>query len=209
MTKARVEKTSPATRREQAAIVRTIGARMKQARELCNLSQSVAARRLGYANSSKLSKIEGAMDSLSVPLWLILRASKVYEVSVDFLFGASDDWDIGTRMTREREVSVWLWEAMEKVRLRDMEALRRLHDKVAAMEEGMGLALATSQDVSAALARFVELNPEFNEMRAGSRLVGAVDRASESAAHVKARMDRFRVECALAAADTHQLSLAL
>ena len=77
------------TRMEQAAAVKTIGARMRQARELCNLSQSAAAKRLGYSNSSKLSKVEGATDTNSVPLWLILRAAKVYEVSIDFLFGGT------------------------------------------------------------------------------------------------------------------------
>ena len=65
------------TRQEQAAAVKTIGARMRQARELCNLSQSAAARRLGYANPSKLSKVELATDTNSVPLWLIVRAARV------------------------------------------------------------------------------------------------------------------------------------
>lgn len=62
-------------KREQARLVQTIGARLAEARELCNMSQSVAAQRLGYSNSSKLSKVEGATDTNSVPLWLIVRAS--------------------------------------------------------------------------------------------------------------------------------------
>jgi len=203
------EKKLSSTRQEQAAAVKTIGARMRQARELCNLSQSAAARRLGYSNPSKLSKVEGATDTNSVPLWLIVRAAKVYEVSIDYLFGASDDWEAGARMTQERSVSAWLFDAMEKSRLRDMETLRRLHDKVTAMEEGIAAMLAANVDVGAALTRFAELNPGFEEMRAGSRLVGAVERASDTTKHAKSKMDRFRVECALAAADSHQLSLML
>ena len=201
--------TSTATRMEQAAAVKTIGARMRQARELCNLSQSAAARRLGYSNPSKLSKVEGATNTNSVPLWLIVRASSVYEVSIDFLFGVTDDWELGARMTQERATSAWLFDAWEKARQRDMDVLRKLHNKVEAMEEAIALMLASTDDVGAALARFAELNPVFEDMKAGGRLVGAVERATDAAKNAKAKMTRFRVECNLAAAESNQLSLAL
>ena len=197
------------TRQEQAAAVKTIGARMRQARELCNLSQSAAAKRLGYSNSSKLSKVEGATDTNSVPLWLILRAAKVYEVSIDFLFGATDDWEVGARMTQEREVSAWLFDTFDKLRQRDMETLKRLHDRVQTLTDAVAVMLAASEDASVALARFAELNPDFEDMPGGARLLSAVGRASGAAKGAKAKMARFRVECSLAAADTHQLSLAL
>lgn len=197
------------TRQEQAAAVKTIGTRMRQARELCNLSQSAAARRLGYANPSKLSKVELATDTNSVPLWLIVRAARVYEVSVDFLFGATDDWEVGARMTQEREVSAWMFDTFDKLRQRDMETLKRLHDRVQTLTDAVAVMLAASEDASVALARFAELNPAFEEMRAGSRLVSAVERASDSAKAAKTKMERFRMECAVAAPQTHQLSLAL
>lgn len=197
------------TRMEQAAAVKAIGARMRQARELCNLSQSAAAKRLGYSNSSKLSKVEGATDTNSVPLWLIVRAAKVYEVSIDFLFGVTDDWEVGARMSIERETSAWLFDTWEKARQRDMETLKRLHDRVQTLTDAVAVMLAASEDASVALARFAELNPAFEEMRAGSRLVSAVERASDSAKAAKTKMERFRMECAVAAPQTHQLSLAL
>ena len=37
-----------ASKHDQAGLVRTIGERMRQARELCNLSQSEAARSIGF-----------------------------------------------------------------------------------------------------------------------------------------------------------------
>jgi len=196
-------------RQEQAAAVKMIGARMRQAHELCNLSQNAAAKRLGYSNSSKLSKVEGATDTNSVPLWLILRAAKVYEVSIDFLFGASDDWETGARMTQEREVSAWLQDVWEKSRQRDMETLKRLHDRVQTLAETVADMVVLAEDAGLALTRFAELNPAFEEMRAGSRLVSAVERASNAAKSAKAKMARFRMECKMAAADTHQLSLTL
>ena len=71
----------PATnglRHQQAELVKTIGARLKESRELCNMSLSESARQLGYANPSKLSKVENATDTRSVPFWLIPAAAKLY-----------------------------------------------------------------------------------------------------------------------------------
>lgn len=203
------EKKPSSTRIEQAAVVKTIGSRMREARELCNMSQSAAAKRLGYSNPSKLSKVEGATDTNSVPLWLIVRAASVYEVSIDYLFGCSDDWEAGSRMTQERETSAWLFDTWEKARRRDMETLRKLHNKVEAMEEAIATMLAASDDTGAALERFIELNPEFEDMKAGSRLTGSIGRAADAAKNAKARMTRFRLECSIAAADTNQLSLTI
>ncbi len=203
------EKKPSSTRIEQAAVVKTIGARMREARELCNMSQSAAAKRLGYSNPSKLSKVEGATDTNSVPLWLIVRAASVYEVSIDYLFGCSDYWEAGSRMTQERETSAWLFDTWEKARRRDMETLRKLHNKVEAMEEAIATMLAASDETGAALERFIELNPEFEDMKAGSRLTGSIGRAADAAKNAKARMTRFRLECSIAAADTNQLSLTI
>lgn len=74
----------PELRRKQTEAVKTIGARLKASRVLCNLSLSEAARRLGYANPSKLSKVENATDTNSVPLWLIRDAAELYEVSTEY-----------------------------------------------------------------------------------------------------------------------------
>lgn len=198
---------SIAMRKEQSVIVRTIGARFRQARELCNLSQSVAAKRLGYKNPSKLSKVELATDTNSVPLWLIVRAAQVYEVSIDFLFGATDDWEVGARMTQERETSAWMYDAWEKMRRRDMAVLKQLHDRVQILSEAVTSMLSMAEEAGMALERFSELNPEFEDMRGGSRLVGAVGRANSAARNARAKMERYRIECAAHAAQSNQLSL--
>lgn len=78
----------PEARAASAPIAAAIGERLRMAREAAGLSQLEAARRLGYANSSKLSKIEGGGSS-EVPMWLIKRAGWLYDVSIDYLFGDS------------------------------------------------------------------------------------------------------------------------
>ena len=80
---------------------------------------------------------------------------------------------------------------------------------IEAMEEAIATMLAASDETGAALERFIELNPEFEDMKAGSRLTGSIGRAADAAKNAKARMTRFRLECSIAAADTNQLSLTI
>ena len=192
---------------EQAALVKTIGTRCREARELCNISQSVAAKRFGYSNPSKLSKVEGATDTNSVPLWLIARAAKVYEVSVDYIFGATDDWETGSRMSQERAISGWMFDAWDKQRSRDMDVIHKIHKKVDAIDTSIASMLDAAGEANAALARFGELNPDFEDMRGGSRLVSAIGRVSDAAKSAKAKMTRIHFECKVVSPVTSQLSL--
>lgn len=196
-------------RTEQSALVKKIGARMREARELNNMSQSVAATRLGYKNSSKLAKIENASDTNSVPLSIIARAASLYDVSIDYLFGVSDDWEAGVRKTQEREVSSWLFDAWEKARRRDVEVLRKLHDRLEAMNGAIAQMVGAAEYGAEAMESFRRINPGFDNERGGARLLSAIGRISDSATAANAKMKRFRVDCKLAAADTSQLSLSL
>lgn len=165
---------------EQATIVRTIGQRMRQARELCNLSQIEAARRFGYSNPSKLSKIEGATDTNSVPLWLIVRAAQAYEVSIDFLFGASDDWETGARMTQERQVSAWVFHEIDRHQKMAMQVLHSLNDQIEAMAEALPGHHAAALEVQRTLVRCRELNStSYANLRGGANLESAVEKLIE------------------------------
>lgn len=189
-------------------MVRTIGERMRHARELCNLSQSAAAKRLGYANPSKLSKVESATDTNSVPLWLIRKAAEVYEVSVDFLFGFTDDWETGARMTQEREVSAWLANSLTELRERDLLAMKQINDRLAVLREAVNVGINMMREVNTALDRFTELNPEFEEdMRGSNRLVNAVKNATAAAEQSKARLAKLKLDCKEAATDKRQLTM--
>lgn len=165
---------------EQATIVKTIGQRLRQAREMCNLSQLEAARRFGYSNPSKLSKIEGATDTNSVPLWIIVRAAQMYEVSIDFLFGASDDWETGARMTQERQVSQWLFVEFNRQQKMAMRVLYSLNDQIEAIAEALPGHYAAALEVQRTLGRCRELNySTYANLRGGANLESAVEKLIE------------------------------
>lgn len=177
-------------KRDQACLVQTIGARMREARELCNMSQSAAAKRLGYSNPSKLSKVEGATDTNSVPLWLIVRAARLYDVSIDFLFGATDDFEVGL----QRGVQTWLIGEWEKSRIEDMKALEKLHRRVAAVSALLPVIANESERTAEAIRRFAEINPGFDDMRGGAPLAAAAENLTRHARDANATIQRFRIE---------------
>lgn len=174
---------------EQAAIVRTIGERMRQARELCGLSQVEAARRLGYEKSSKLSKIEAASDTNSVPLWAILAGARVYEVSVDFLFGITDDWEIGT----PRGTQTWLIDRWQEARERDLRALDKLNTRVTAVAEAVAAMVAASRRMGDALSGFRARNAEFDDMPASAPVVHRLARLEAVAREAEVKLHKLHL----------------
>lgn len=178
-----------AGKQQQTTLVRTIGERMRQARELCNLSQSEAARQFGYANPSKLSKIEAATDTNSVPLWAILAAAKVYQVSVDFLFGISDDWETEA----PRSAQEWLLDSWEKMRQRDMRALDRVHHEVVTVAGSTADLLAGIRGIGDALSGFRTRNVEFDDMPSSATLLHRLATLEAVAREAEAKLQKLRL----------------
>jgi transcriptional regulator with XRE-family HTH domain len=174
---------------EQAALVRTIGERMRQAREMSNLSQSEAARQFGYANPSKLSKVEAAMDTCSVPLWLIQSAARVYEVSVDFLFGITDDWEVGV----PRGTQPWLLDAWQKMRERDLRTLDRVHAEVVTVSGMTADLVAAVGSIGEALSIYRSRNEGFDDSPASSLLTHRLAKLEACARNAEAGLKRFRL----------------
>lgn len=178
------------TKNEQLELVRLIGSRMQEAREkLCNLSQGEAARRLGYANSSKLSKVEWASDTQSVPLWLLVRVAKLYEVSLDWLFGLTDDFEGGEPPGAQS----WMLDAWQKLRERDLAALEQLHREIVAVSLHTKELSAGAAEVADALARLRARCPAFDNEMPASALVGRVEQLQLRARAADGALKRFRL----------------
>lgn len=195
------------SKKRQSRLVRKIGERMREARELCNMTQSEAARRLGYRNSAKLSKIEHASDTNSVPLYIIVDAAKLYDVSVGFLMGVSDDWEEDVRGSVEREASRWIGEAWEAMRRRDIEVMAMLKKRVDFVAETIPDLASCALRTQAALERFIELNPQFEEMMGSNTLSISLEKMQESVRVADSNLKRFKVESQALTGSARQLGL--
>lgn len=182
----------------RASLAKNMGLRLRASRESIGMAQGEAARRLGYANQTKLAKIEGGTDTNSVPHWVVLRAARLYDVSIDYIYGESDDWELSARALQERDMAKWMMEAWEAGRQRDLEVLRKLKLRMNAITEAVTGLFSASQDVQDAMRRFIELNYEtFEEMRGGNRLLTAVDRLFDVTGTCKRKVTRFSNQCAV------------
>ena len=181
---------------DQAKLIKKIGERMRAARELCNLSQQEAAKRLGYRNSSRLAKLENSTDIKSIPLSIIIDVAKLYDVSADYLLGLSDDWDSGEHL--DRAASRWLYEVWEKARERDMAAVAALHKRLATVDAITKAMVGATQEARDALEAFATLNHEFQDMPGGARLMRYVTRAADTALGMRRQLHNVNLECRMA-----------
>lgn len=111
------------TRAEQAELARVVGLRLKEAREAVGMSQLDAAKQLGYANSTKLSKIESGKHSSQILMWVLIRAAELYDVSLDYLVGyeAGAGEDCSTKEKSAADFWQGLYAATTCCSMRDME----------------------------------------------------------------------------------------
>lgn len=172
---------------EQTEIVQTFGQRMRTARELCGYSGIEAAKLLGYENSSKLNKIEHASDTNSVPLWLIPRAAEVYQVSTDFLLGLSDNWQRGSVISQQHQIESLIEQAMAK----ENKAILDMYNQLSTVEKAAELSLQKSTEIKRLVIRFRAINPEFDDLKLGAKLLRLVDEANQEACAIGRELARY------------------
>jgi transcriptional regulator with XRE-family HTH domain len=183
--------TGATLRAEQVKVVKTFGTRMKEAREIAGFTQIQAAALLGYSNSSKLAKVELASDTNSVPLWLIPKAAIVYDVSTDFLFGISEDWERDPTVSNQRNIGHWIFEHFTNANAAQVSAFVAMNKKLSALEKAVAVAVKRSRENLSVMRRVQELNPEFDELRGGSKLVYCMDEAVAESDKALSELKRY------------------
>ncbi|QSB02665.1 hypothetical protein JWZ98_06935 [Methylomonas sp. EFPC1] len=172
---------------EKSEIVKTFGQRMTMAREMCGLSGLQAAELLGYQNSSKLSKIEHASDPETIPAFLPYKAAIVYQVSMDYLFGLASDWQRDPVTAQEQQIK----RALEEVTADENNAIRNLFDQLTIVEQAAEVAFNRFGEIKKIVNRFREINPEFDELKLGAKLLRVVDEASSEVAAVGRKLAAY------------------
>lgn len=182
------------SRPEQVELVRSIGERLREAREMQGYSQLKAAKMLGYENSTKLSKIETGRDSTQVPLWLLKRASQVYDVSLDYIMGTTETMVVDERRNQAaRDTILLMRTAWERQHWRDLKVIGEALTRIERIEDYMRLLADQLDEAHGALSRVAELNPRrWGDMRGGSRLESAVTRAACTGRTVRTELYKLR-----------------
>lgn len=192
---ARVSMSGVPSRLEQADLARAVGARLREARDMVGLSQITAAKQLGYANSTKLAKIESGKHSSQIPIWVIKRAAELYDVSVDYLLGITESMEReDARHSVMREMMIHMRERWEKLRERDVIVQMGIIERVVSVENCITSIEKEATDALTALNRVIELNPEWEDIKGGSKLLSSIERTTASSRNAKSKIRRFRTE---------------
>ena len=177
---------------ENDEAVKEFGRRMKEARGLTRLTQEFAAKKLGYKNSSKLNKIELGTDTRAVPLRIILKAAKLYDVTSDFLLGLADDWERDPVVCEQRQIGSWLLEHFEQLKIAELRALRELHRRQALIFKSITSFLTSSKENLDYAKRVQEINPEYDDLRGGNKLLYMLAKTAEDAMGLSYELDKLR-----------------
>jgi tRNA threonylcarbamoyladenosine modification (KEOPS) complex Pcc1 subunit len=180
------------SRKEEVALLKILGARMREGRKLSKFSANYAAAMLNH-NHDHLIQIERCQDVNYIPFSLIKNASNLYDVSIDFLFGANDDWERCNETKSARMIHSYIHqqqlEYFSKVGVEIVKQKKQLEVLANAVSE-----LTTAvNSIDEALIIFEELNPEFDELKAGAMLLNRVKSAGKAAATAVLKLKRVHV----------------
>ncbi|MEJ7806007.1 MAG: helix-turn-helix transcriptional regulator [Telluria sp.] len=165
--------------------------RMVSARVMNGLTAVDAAARLGYANSTQLSQIESGERKVPNDWQFLLRMSRVYSVSVDYLLGVSPHPERDPVAAETFAIMRGFEDLLQSQAAAMTTAFVRYGAEREAGKIDLQAIVGAAASVSHALARMRELNPAFDEdMRGSSTLVAAVDRLEATAIPVKDVMRR-------------------
>jgi hypothetical protein len=178
--------------RDEIAVIKILGSRMAEARALCKLPRHVAADRLGIADDL-LAKLEDGVDIKHLPLKLVRQASLIYDVSVDFLYGFSSDWEVCEETKQNREFAAYLHQAQTQLLSRLAVKQLRLERQVEALTPAVGTLTDEIEAIVEALNTFKGMNPEFDKLPAGSMLQFRINRAHEKANQARRALIRHQV----------------
>ena len=195
-------------RQDQAALAGFIGKRLREAREIACLGQLEASKRLGYSNSSKLSKIEGGKSS-EIPIWMLKRAARIYDVSLDYLFGNTETMERDdVAHAALREMSVFMVSDWDRLRARDLIAIARQRERVTEIETLLYLALEQAEEAEQVRLR-IEQCSEWQDVRGGTKWSAASSRIASTLRTAKKRLSRYHAEARMAGGASLQPSLVL
>ncbi|MGH8759726.1 MAG: helix-turn-helix domain-containing protein [Burkholderiales bacterium] len=184
-----------------AVLRRVIGGRFIAARELNGWGQSEAAKMMGYGNSTQLSLIE--QGKRMPPHDVILRASTVFGVALDYLYGLDDEPDRDSRAASRNAVIRRVHGLLERNVLAVTDALLAAHNfDPTPMVRASGLCglvveLCNGVDLYRARNQAV-----FDETSCSALLTRTARNAREAVEKVSAALNRaeHRAELALAKA---------
>jgi len=178
--------------KREIEVIKLIAHRFKESRILCAHNYSQAAQLLNITPED-LKKIENAVDVWHVPTWLIKRAAEIYCVPADYLLGIIEDWDAadGEVFLSRNHLAGLQRQEHENFTKLAAEQIRHVN-RLTAMNSAVAATVIAIQNITETFGRFTQLNPQFQDMRAGATVLRQIQNAEELAAHATGVLTRYK-----------------
>lgn len=182
----------PKPDKNEIAIISTVGARLRIARELCSHQQNQAAELLGVPVED-LRVVETSVDVDHIPLKLIRAAAEVYNVSTDWLLGLSDDWETDDIEIRKQRDFLAALERLHVENYSKTIAKQIQQDnKIQALSDAVAALAPAIKAIDDSFMQFWKKNQKFADMPGGSTVLRRIDEANAAAHAATCQMVRFK-----------------
>jgi len=152
------------TNKAEIAVLKAVGARLKEAREFLKLTQTHAAPLLETSVQALIDAESGRLNPL--PIKFLKAAAETYSVSTDWLLGLVE-WE-------KEDAGRDLLAGLQRIHLKHY---AELVARQAEADEINGHAQAALSEIVMAFEAFQKANAGFIDMPAGARLLRAVSAA--------------------------------
>lgn len=190
----------PPNRQQLTAYNKSVGKRIREARRLAGLSRAELVARTGIPDQW-MKRLEAGVDAgKGAPGWAIHRIARQCGVKGDFLLGLTEESEPDSSGPTWKEMA-WL-SNHSAAREREQHALdtAELRMRLSEFRELAANVDAAAQAVQATLERVAELNPEWEDMRAGARLAASVEALHDAVGGLGRRSSAYVARDVVAAA---------
>jgi len=171
----------------EIAVLKTVAARLKEARQLAGIHDYQAVNWLGV-QAIELTKLEEGIHTS--PLSAIKKAAQIYGVSIDYLFGETDDWELCPEIRKERDFSAHLQGLFAAEQAKVAVKLVEQDSQITTLSEVVTTLAPAIRAVYDAMLRFWELNPHFDQMAAGAPVIHYLDLADKAGREATCKLVR-------------------
>lgn len=167
------------TNKGEISQLKLTGSRLYTARELFNITQEQAAKLLDTSKQAIADAEGGKLNPM--PLKLLKGAAELYHVSSEWLLGLSDDWERDPEALKNRDFLSGLY----KIHLEHYAEVVERQNEAEEAELARGQLVAAVAEITEAFEKFRDLNPVFENMLGGARLLSAINSAKITGRNIK------------------------
>jgi len=176
--------------RAERNMLSSVGLQLKKARnEIAGLAMEEAANKLEISKTD-LKRLESGLDIESISLVLIKKAAIFFDVSVDYLFGLNEDWELSEQARFQRETLRLMDEYRMKYFLDIASKQLKLENRIKLISESFLELVNLCTNVDAELEEFFRLNPIL-ATNSSIKLLRLSKRATEVGEGYKKLLNRY------------------